>query len=281
MTQASVDEDAFARFDASKARVRREIREGFFDAEGRLRMSEEEVFHWVGERALDELKIVLELSYILSRAGHQLAIGHVGDIAEQIRDESTHYRILHDILPPDVQRQISVRAESMRDDLERDGEWLRLRAMIDSGDAYAALLDINVVHEGYSAAAIEVLAALPIASVRQAYETIGEDEARHHANGRGLYAWLLAREGRGAEIPAQLSAAHERVGRASMAWSWPRSASDSVIEQAHERSQRTSMAWSWPRNAAGAVMEHAHDRSRGTSMSWSWPRQAGADDAAE
>lgn len=51
---------ALEKFDASKEKVRKEIREGFFGEDGELRISEAELRAWVADRAVDELKVVLD-----------------------------------------------------------------------------------------------------------------------------------------------------------------------------------------------------------------------------
>lgn len=214
-------ETALEKFDESKAKVRREIRDGFFAEDGTLKVTDREVRQWIGDRAVDELKVVLQLSAILARSAHQIPSHILVKVTEQIADESRHFDALRRLVPEDLQPTIDDKVAALPGVLASDEHWMTLLAATDAGNPFSAMLDINIVHEGYSAAAIGELAQLPYDDIRSTYESIGADEEKHHESGRELLLWLT-----GAENDA---------------------ASSDVIRHAHERADSgTSMAWSWP-----------------------------------
>jgi hypothetical protein len=217
------------RFDASKESVRQEIRAGFFHADGSLRISETEVRTWIAARAVDELKLVLQLSTVIARAGHLIPAFILAQITEQISDEARHYDILSGLVPSELRPVIAGLVAELPASLAANAHWASLLDGVDSGNPYAALVDINIVHEGYSAAAIEELAAIPFDDIRLAYAAIGADEEKHHASGRELLEWLNSAAETGTNRPVEgsvtdaiVARAHTRArGGRSMSWSWP------------------------------------------------------------
>jgi hypothetical protein len=216
------------RFDASKQKVRQEIREGFFHANGTLRITETEVRTWIAERAVDELQLVVQLSTVIARAGHLIPAAILAQITDQISDEARHYDILSGLVPTELQSVITSRVVQLPASLAANDHWASLLDAVDNGNPYAALVDINIVHEGYSVAAIEELAAIPFDDIRLAYAAIGADEEKHHASGRELLEWLSAADSStGGPVAASVTdaivaSAHTRArGGRSMSWSWP------------------------------------------------------------
>jgi hypothetical protein len=161
------------KFDASKEKVRKEIREGFFHADGSLRISEAELRAWIADRAVDELKVVLQLSRVLSESAHLIPAGMLVRVAEQMSDEARHFDILRSLVPHELQGDVDAKAADLPRVLAADAHWTALKAAVGQGNPYAALLDINIVHEGYSAAAIEELKGIPFDDIRTAYAGIG------------------------------------------------------------------------------------------------------------
>src|SRR4051812_19972973 len=102
------------RFDASKEKVRQEIREGFFHTDGTLRINEGELRAWIAERAVDELKLVVQLSTIVARAGHLIPPAILAQVTEQIADEARHYEILGGLVPRDLQHLITDRVADLQ-----------------------------------------------------------------------------------------------------------------------------------------------------------------------
>ncbi|HTJ72654.1 MAG TPA: hypothetical protein VL551_34265 [Actinospica sp.] len=242
-------ESVLEQFDASKEAVRREIRQGFFDADGGLALSEPELRAWLADRAVDELKVVAQLAHIVADCAHLIPAPILGQLAAQMADEAHHYEILRALVPADQRGTLDAKVAGLADTLAADSHWSRLQAAAAAGNPYAALLDINIVHEGYSAAAIEELAGVPFEDVRAAYAQIGADEERHHETGRDLLAWLLdASQGAtfGVEEHDVLDEAHERAVGGAMNWSWPAATAQEVVAGAHERAQGGAMNWSWP-----------------------------------
>jgi len=214
------------RFDASKEKVRREIREGFFNPDGTLAVTETELRTWIGDRAVDELRVVFELSAVLARSAHLIPPHILTQVTEQASDEARHYQILRDLVPDELQREIDAKVARLPEDLAADEHWSSLMTAVRQGNPFAALLDINIVHEGYSAAAIEELNGIPFADIREAYAGIGADEEKHHESGRELLEWLAR-------------AAEDHGPAAEM--------TSSVVENAHERAvPGGAMSWSWP-----------------------------------
>jgi hypothetical protein len=212
---------ALGKFDESKAKVRREIRDGFFREDGTMRISDRELRQWIGERAVDELKVVLQLSTILVHAAHLIPSNILVRVSEQIADESRHFDALRKLVPDDLQSAVDEKVAELPAKLASDEHWVTLLAATDAGNPFSALLDINIVHEGYSAAAIEELVKLPYDDVRATYEAISADEERHHEAGRELLLWLTgaAHDTASSEV---IASAHQRAdGGASMGWSWP------------------------------------------------------------
>lgn len=237
------------KFDASKDAVRREIRQGFFDADGGFSVSEAELRAWLADRAVDELKVVAQLAHVVAASAHVIPAPILGQLAAQMADEARHFEILRALVPADQREILDTKVAKLADGLAADPHWMRLQAAAAAGNPYAALLDINIVHEGYSAAAIEELAAVPFEDVRAAYAEIGADEARHHETGRDLLVWLLdASQGAvfGDEANSVLADAHARAAAGAMDWSWPAVAAQQVVETAHERAIGGAMDWSWP-----------------------------------
>lgn len=270
------------RFDAAKAEVKAEIRQGFFNEDGSLKLTDQELWCWIGDRAVDELRVVSQLSSIVARSAGLLPANVIGQIAEQMADEAKHYEILRAIVPEEFQGRIDQAVAELPSVVEADAHWQLLVAAAEAGDPFRALLDINIVHEGFSAAAIEELLDVPVPAVREAYRIIGADEEKHHEMGRDLIETLAA-----GVPPAMLHDVTERAG-GSMQWSWPATAkvvgdtnenptgtmqwswpSPGLLETAHERAVGDSMQWSWP--APSEVVETAHERASGGSMQWSWP----------
>jgi hypothetical protein len=243
-------ETVLEKFDASKAAVRREIRQGFFDADGGFAVSEAELRAWLSDRAVDELKVVAQLAQIVAVSVHVLPSPILGQLAAQMSDEAHHYEILRALVPAGQHEALDAKVGKLTEALESDGHWSRLRDAAAAGNPYAALIDINIVHEGYSAAAIEELASVPFEDVRAAYAEIGADEARHHETGRDLLVWLLDASQStafGSNAHQQLADAHERAATGgAMDWSWPAASVQNVVDGAHERAVGGAMDWSWP-----------------------------------
>ncbi|GGK34727.1 hypothetical protein GCM10010124_29210 [Pilimelia terevasa] len=233
------------RFDASKAKVRKEIREGFFHPDGSLAISETELRSWIGDRAVDELKVVLQLSAVLARGAHLIPAHILAQVTEQVSDEARHFDILRALVPADMQADIDAKVAQLPEVLASDAHWASLMAAVDEGNPFAALLDINIVHEGYSAAAIEELADIPFGDIREAYAGIGADEEKHHESGRELLEWLARASAGGAAADSVVAGAHERASGGAMSWSWP-AAATAVVSGAHERAAGGAMSWSWP-----------------------------------
>ncbi len=236
---------ALERFDISKDKVRREIREGFFHPDGSLRVSESELRSWIGDRAVDELKLVLQLSAVLAKAGHLLPAHILAQVTGQIADEARHFVILRGLVPADFQPQIDQKVGELPAVLAEDLGWQELLAAVEAGNPFGALLDVNIVHEGYSAAAIAELASVPFDDIRLAYAEIGADEERHHETGRELLIWLAGADEHAETVAATMEQTPDRAG------------------------EGTAMSWSWP---AASAMADAHGRATsGSAMSWSWP----------
>jgi hypothetical protein len=247
MEMASLDA-VLDRFDASKAKVRREIREGFFDEAGGLRISEADLRAWIADRAVDELRVVFQLSAILAESANLIPAHILVRLTEQLADESRHFDVLRRVAGEDMTATVDAKVAALPDALASDPHWTSLMAAVRDGNPYAALLDINIVHEGYSAAAIEELANIPYSDVRDAYASIGADEEKHHESGRELLSWLA---GASQLDSGLLGIAADRAGGSAMSWSWPAATeSDTagdVIGRAHERAGNgNAMSWSWP-----------------------------------
>jgi hypothetical protein len=241
------------RFDESKAKVRKEIREGMFHDDGTLRLSEAELRAWIADRAVDELKVVLQLSTVIARAGH-LIPGHIlVQVTEQVSDEARHFDILRALVPDDMHQAIDEKVAALPAALAADKHWAGLLAAVDAGNPFAALLDVNIVHEGYSAAAIEELVKLPFEDITLAYASIGADEEKHHESGRDLLVWLAGASQLDAGTGQVVTDAYTRAtGGAAMSWSWPTAEVGGVVDTAHERAGTgTAMSWSWPAPATG------------------------------
>lgn len=236
---------ALEKFDTSKDKVRREIREGFFHPDGTLRVTESELRAWIGDRAVDELKLVLQLSAVIAKAGHLLPARILAQVTDQIADEARHFSILRGLVPVELQPQIDQKVGELPAVLAEEPGWQQLLAAVEAGNPFGALLDVNIVHEGYSAAAIEELAGVPFDDVRMAYAEIGADEERHHETGRELLVWLAGADEHVGTAAATLEQAQDRAGEgAAMSWSWPAA---SAVADAHERATSGSaMSWSWP-----------------------------------
>lgn len=216
------------RFDASKEKVRKEIREGFFGADGKLRIDEAELRAWLADRAVDELKVVVQLSHVLSKGAHLLPPHMLVTVTEQVADEARHYEILRSLVTDDLREDIDVKVADLPNALAANEHWMSLQEAVELGNPFAALLDINIVHEGYSAAAIEELKDIPFDDIRTAYAEIGADEDKHHESGRDLLLWLTQEaESHSTRVHADVAAqvvgnAHERaVEGGAMSWSWP------------------------------------------------------------
>lgn len=214
------------RFDASKEKVRQEIREEFFKPDGTLAVTEMELRAWIADRAVDELRVVLELAQVLAHSAHLIPASILTQITEQAADEVRHYCILRDLVPAELHPYIDGKVAVLPADLAANEHWSALLAAVRDGNPFAALLDINIVHEGYSVAAIEELSGIPFADIREAYARIGADEEKHHESGREMLEWLV----RGAEThgpignvtSAVVATAHERaVPGGALSWSWP------------------------------------------------------------
>lgn len=219
---------ALEMFDASKKKVRKEIRQGFFGADGNLRISETALRAWIADRAVDELKVVLQLSYVLSKGAHLLPDHILSKVTEQVADEARHYEILRSLVTDDLHEVIDAKVADLPDTLAADEHWKALREAVGEGNPFAALLDINIVHEGYSAAAIEELKDIPFDDIRTAYAEIGADEDKHHKSGRDLLLWLTGAaeshesDGRADVVTQMVGNVHERAGEGgAMSWSWP------------------------------------------------------------
>jgi hypothetical protein len=269
------------KFDASKAKVRKEIREGFFHEDGTLAISETDLRAWIADRAVDELKVVFELSSVIANSAHIIPARILVQVAEQMSDEARHFDILRGLVPDDLHEAIDVKVKALPAALAADPHWSSLVAAAAQGNPFAALLDINIVHEGYSAAAIEELKEIPFDDIREAYASIGADEEKHHESGRELLLWLIGASQTASDGEHFVKDAHERAAEGgALAWSWPAAGPDTVVDTAHERvAEGTAMSWSWPAAATPAsVMETAHERAvEGGALAWSWPSQAKPD----
>lgn len=243
-------EAVLEKFDASKDAVRQEIRQGFFDTAGSFIVPEPALRAWLADRAVDELKVVAQLANIVAVSAHVIPAPILGQLAAQMADEAHHYEILRTLVPAEQLDVLDAKVARLPEILEADPHWVSLRAAAAAGNPYAALLDINIVHEGFSAAAIEELGAVPFEDVRAAYAEIGADEARHHETGRDLLVWLLDASQSaafGGDVQGLLRDAHDRAASGgSMDWSWPAVTAQEVIEGAHHRAVGGAMGWSWP-----------------------------------
>lgn len=222
MVTVTTLDTALEKFDASKARVRQEIREGFFDEDGTLSISEKDLRLWIADRAVDELKVVLQLAAIVVKGGHLIPPRILRQVTEQMSDEARHFDILSGLVPPEFGATVEAKVAALPGALAADPDWAGLLTAVESGNPFAALLDINIVHEGYSAAAIEELKEIPFDDIREAYTAIGVDEARHHESGRELLLWLgNAAEVGDSDMPFVASAHERAVEGGAMSWSWP------------------------------------------------------------
>src|SRR2546429_9051524 len=150
------------RFDESKARVRKEIREGMFHDDGTLRISEAQLRTWIADRAVDELKVVLQLSTVIARAGH-LIPGHIlVQVTEQVSDEARHFDILRALVPEELHQVIEEKVAALPAVLVADPHWGRVLAAAGRGHPVAGLLGVNIVVEGVSAAGVEELGTVPV-----------------------------------------------------------------------------------------------------------------------
>jgi hypothetical protein len=242
-------DEILAEFDRTKEKVKAEIRHGFFNDHGALRLTETEVYRWISDRAVDEYRLVYQLSYFVQRAGHCFPPRILNGIVDQLRDEAEHYLMLSDLLPEEIRRELESRMSTFDAAMAADAHWTEMREQIDQGDAYDALLEINIVHEGFSAAAIEVLTDLPMPAIAMAYRKIGEDEQRHHEEGRDLLDWLVANSSAGSRQLERTRTAHLRAEGGAMAWSWPAPRTKDFHLRAVDGG---AMAWSWPRPAEKA-----------------------------
>lgn len=111
------------KFDASKEKVRKEIREGFFNQNGSLRISEAELRAWIADRAVDELKLVLQLSHVLSASAHIIPAHILVRVAEQMSDEARHFDILRSLVPQELQSEIDAKAAALPEVLAADAHW--------------------------------------------------------------------------------------------------------------------------------------------------------------
>lgn len=236
------------RFDASKAKVRKEIREGFFHSDGSLRISEADVRTWIADRAVDELKVVFQLCAVLAKSAHLIPAHLLVQVTEQLSDEARHFDILRSLVPAELHSTIDAKVAALPAMLAAEEHWSSLMAAVEVGNPFAALLDINVVHEGYSAAAIEELTNIPFEDIQEAYSAIGADEEKHHESGRELLEWLARASESSGETGSLLDSVTDRaVDGAAMSWSWPSQQPPQLIEHAHERAvEGGAMSWSWP-----------------------------------
>lgn len=239
---------ALERFDASKTQVRKEIREGFFDENGVLATSEKDLRLWIADRAVDELKVVQQLATVVAKSAHLLPPHILEQVTEQMSDEARHFDILRALVPPELHETIDAKVAALPAALAADPHWASLLAEVESGNPFAALLDINIVHEGYSAAAIEELKEIPFDDVREAYASIGADEEKHHESGRELLLWLTdAAQVNDADQRVVASAYERAVEGGAMSWQWPKASTAEIVETAHERAvEGGAMSWQWP-----------------------------------
>lgn len=278
------------KFDASKAAVQKEIREGFFHEDGTLRISETELRAWIADRAVDELKVVLQLSHVVSKCAQVIPAPILMRVTEQMADEARHFNILRSLVPEELHATIDAKVDELPRALAADRHWAALSAAVEQGNPYAALLDINIVHEGYSAAAIEELKEIPFEDIRTAYREIGADEDKHHESGRDLLLWLTeASEDEAPAVSVHVATdvadrvvvdAHERaVEGGALNWSWPKTSPAEIVEHAHERvTEGAALSWSWPAASPTDIVEHAHVRAvEGAALSWSWPAASPTD----
>ena len=168
-------------------------------------------------------------------------------------DESRHFDILRALVPDELHHVIDEKVAALPATLAADPHWAALLAAVDACNPFAALLDVNIVHEGYSAAAIEELVKLPFEDITLAYASIGADEEKHHESGRELLVWLAGASQLDVGAGLVVSDAHTRAADgAAMNWSWPTADVGGVVDTAHERAgSGTAMNWSWPAQAAG------------------------------
>lgn len=247
------------KFDASKAVVQKEIRESFFHEDGTLRISEAELRAWIADRAVDELKVVLQLSHVVSKCAQVIPAPILMRVTEQMADEARHFSILRSLVPEELHATIDAKVNELPRALAADRHWAALSAAVEEGNPYAALLDINIVHEGYSAAAIEELKEIPFEDIRTAYGEIGADEEKHHESGRDLLHWLTeASEDEAPAVSVHIAATD---------------VADQVVADAHERAiEGGALNWSWPKTSPAEIVEHAHVRAAGgATLNWSWP----------
>src|SRR2546429_605662 len=84
------------------------------------------------------------------RAGH-LIPGHIlVQVTEQVSDEARHFDILRALVPEELHQVIEEKVAALPAVLVADPHWAGLLAALDAGNPFAALLDVNIVHEGYS-----------------------------------------------------------------------------------------------------------------------------------
>src|SRR5439155_8883702 len=122
-----------------------------------------------------------------------------------------HFDILRGLVPPELHHTIDTKVAGLPASLAADAHWVALLDAVEQGNPYAALLDINIVHEGYSAAAIEELKEIPFADIREAYAGIGVDEEKHHESGRNLLLWLVGASQAEAATSRVVAGAHQRA----------------------------------------------------------------------
>lgn len=241
--------------------------------------SEAELRDWIADRAVDELKVVFQLSAVIANSAHIIPAHILVQVAEQMSDEARHFDILRMLVPENLHEAIDAKVQELPAALASDPHWASLMSAVMQGNPYAALLDINIVHEGYSAAAIEELKEIPFDDIREAYAGIGADEEKHHETGRELLLWLTGASQNAPTGAQMFTDAADRAGDGgALRWSWPAASTTTVIDGAHERADGGgAMKWSWPAPSAQEVIATAPDRAvEGGAMSWSWPSQQGS-----
>jgi len=240
----SKSESLLARFDAAKESVRSEIREFLFNSDGSLKISDDELWSWIAARAVDEMKLVAQLSQLIGLGAHLMPPRLIAELLEQVGDETRHYEQLRQIIPLAHVPELDEAVMRIPRDLAADKHWQLMVGSARKGDPFTALIDINIVHEGFSAAAIEELQSIPNPTISAVYVQIGADEDRHHQAGRRMLEELLRLSGSVVGSPdasGTQDVPHVR-------WSQLQGESIlSVTEGAHKRQRgRSTSQWSWP-----------------------------------
>ncbi len=183
-TSAEVIQQAFSLLDEAQEVVRKGMHANFYADDGQLKRSEREIYEWVADRAVDEYKIGYQAGDLLQKYGHIMKPWLAQSLGKQVHEEMRHYRLLHQILPEDLQRSLASRMDSFPELFSQDALWKSLIGDVSKKSYIEALLEATLVHEGFATAAIEPAVSLPYTRIAKAYAAIARDEANHFGIGR-------------------------------------------------------------------------------------------------